>query len=413
MTGVYGKLPAHGDFVRRGLPQAFIEPWDEWLQTVVGAAREALGSEFALVWSKAPPFRFRLPPGVSGDTAVAGVLLTSQDSVGRPFPLTIAKRLPPGALAPNEAWFDALAQAGCSGRDNADGIDNLLATLPTETAGYNAPAGEAEPPGGWWTPDGHRWAPAVLPSPAQFRAMLLGPRAAGSAQPVARGLTHPGTVRTRNEDAFVDRSDIGLWAVADGAGGHDAGDVASAAAVAALAAIPPGLSAGEVLAQARLRLQEVHADLQGRAITRPGGRVPATTVVVLMARDSHFACLWAGDSRAYLLRDGLLSQVTRDHSLVQEMVESGLLAAADAESHPHANVITRAVGSTEALELDKVSGRLMPGDLLLLCTDGLFKALPEAEISRLLVSGAGPEELIEQALRAGARDNVTAVTVAA
>ena len=228
---------------------------------------------------------------------------------------------------------------------------------------------------------------------------------------LARAVTHRGTVRQRNEDAYIDRSDIGLWAVADGAGGHGAGDVASAAVVAALADLPAGLAAAEVLAQVRLRMAAVHAELQRLAAASVRGDIPATTVVVMMARGEHFACLWAGDSRAYLLRDGRLSQMTHDHSLVQELVEAGELAAELAEGHPQANVITRAVGAPKSLELDKVAGRVKSGDLLLLCTDGLFKALTEAHISELLAAGGGPEALLEHALKAGARDNVTALVV--
>jgi serine/threonine protein phosphatase Stp1 len=412
MTGVYGKLPSYGDFMRRGLPQSFIVPWDAWLQTVVGAAREALGEEFAALWDAAPGWRFSLPPGLCGDDAVAGVLLTSQDSVGRRFPLTLAAPIRPGQAHPGEAWYAAVEDAGRGARDRHDSIDALLATLPGQLQGAGEAADDGLPAAGWWTPDGRRWALSALPSVTQFRMMLQpAPRNDGEGRRVARGISHPGTVRTRNEDAFVDRSDIGLWAVADGAGGHDAGDVASAAAVAALAAIPAGLSAAEVLAQVRLRLDEVHTELQRRAASSVNGAIAATTVVVLMARGDHFACLWAGDSRAYLLRDGAMSQVTHDHSLVQEMVESGMLAPDEAEGHPQANVITRAVGSQEALELDKVTGRLQPGDMLLLCTDGLFKALPESQIAQMLAAGSEPEQLLERAIQAGARDNVTALVV--
>jgi len=225
--------------------------------------------------------------------------------------------------------------------------------------------------------------------------------------------THVGTVRKRNEDAVVARPDLGLWAVADGAGGHGAGDVASAAVAEALDALPPGLSAAELLAQLRLRLSAVNAELQGRAAALGAGRVIATTVVVLMARGEHFACLWAGDSRAYLLRAGQFTRLTRDHSLVQEMVERGDLAEHEADAHPHANVITRAVGGEGVLDLDKVSGRIAPGDLFLLCSDGLFKALPEAEVARRLRDGDTVEALIGAALAAGARDNVSAVSVRA
>jgi protein phosphatase/serine/threonine-protein phosphatase Stp1 len=234
-----------------------------------------------------------------------------------------------------------------------------------------------------------------------------------SATLVSEATTHPGTVRPRNEDAFVDRGDIGLWAVADGAGGHGAGDVASAAVAEALRDLPAGLAAAEMLAQVRLRVDAVHRDLQARAEAAGPGRIIATTIVILLARGEHFACLWAGDSRAYLLRDGALTRLTRDHSVVQELVEAGLIDDSDAESHPQANVITRAVGAQGDLELDKVSARMAPRDLFLLCSDGLFKALPEAEMAALLAAGGGPDALIEAALAAGARDNVTALAVRA
>jgi protein phosphatase/serine/threonine-protein phosphatase Stp1 len=225
--------------------------------------------------------------------------------------------------------------------------------------------------------------------------------------------THPGTVRPRNEDALIDRPDIGLWAVADGAGGHGAGDVASAAAIAALQDLPPGLSAAEMLAQLRLRIMAVHAELQRQAREAGAGRIIATTLVVLLARGGHYACLWAGDSRIYLLRQGAFTRLTRDHSLVQDLVDQGLLAEADAEGHPQANIITRAIGAEGELELDKVSARIAPGDLFLLCSDGLFKAIPEAEIAGMLLDGQGPDDLLRTALAKGARDNVTAITVRA
>lgn len=409
MTGIYGKLPAHGDFVRRGLPSSFVEPWDAWLQAGIANARERLDGDFATLWTAAPPWNFRLPPGACGEAAVAGVMLPSHDAVGRLFPLTIASMLSPGAPPPKASWYDALASAGLAACAAGSTVDQLLSQLPSPAVPGTA-APDAEAPGeGWWTADGRRWALPALPSAAQFITMLrdepTGRRFAG------RAVTHRGTVRKRNEDAFVDRSDIGVWAVADGAGGHGAGDVASAAATAALADLPPGLSAAEVLAQVRLRLAAVHAELQRRAGEQPDGNLLATTIVVLMIRADHFACLWAGDSRAYLLRAGQLMRMTVDHSLVQEMVASGSLAPEDAESHPQANIITRAIGSQDALQLDKVAGHVEPGDRVLLCTDGLFKALPEARIAQMLQDGHGPEDLLQAALDAGARDNVTALLV--
>lgn len=230
-------------------------------------------------------------------------------------------------------------------------------------------------------------------------------------------VTDVGTVRSGNQDAFVDRPDLRLWAVADGAGGHEQGEVASAELKATLEA-PSDLSGADLIAAVRTRVAAVHDDLRQRAgqeQARTGQAVTiASTLVVFLAHGEHFACLWCGDSRAYLLRDGEMLQLTRDHSLVQEMVDAGVLAAADAERHPHANVLTRAIGSEGiAPELDKVTGRAEPGDRILLCSDGLFKALDEARIGYLAVGDDPARRLVDAALAASARDNVTAVVLRA
>ncbi|MFH5926816.1 PP2C family protein-serine/threonine phosphatase [Roseomonas xinghualingensis] len=227
-------------------------------------------------------------------------------------------------------------------------------------------------------------------------------------------VTHRGAVRTSNQDAFVNRPDLGLWAVADGAGGHRSGEIASEEVRRALEGIPPGLPALAVLGQVRARLETAHLVLRAR-VTSLGPRVQiATTVVVMVVQDGHFACLWAGDSRAYLLRQGELIQVSRDHSVVEDLIESGAITAAQAMGHPLSNVVTRAVGAEiDALRLDKRSGRVLPGDCLLLCSDGLCKALTDARIAELLAihRGEAAEPLVRAALDAKATDNVTAVTV--
>ena len=230
----------------------------------------------------------------------------------------------------------------------------------------------------------------------------------------SRAATHGGMVRKLNEDAFVNRPDLGLWAVADGAGGHQSGDVASATVAKALQGIPIGLNAGQIMAEVRLRLEATHAYLREEAARRGPGMMLATTVVVLLARGDYFVSLWAGDSRAYLLRGQELTQISHDHSLVRELVDNGTITAEDAEKHPRANVITRAIGAhTDALELDKRTGRLIAGDRLLLCSDGLCKTLPHTQLATLL-AGAEPtaaESLITAALAAQVNDNVTAVTI--
>ncbi len=228
-------------------------------------------------------------------------------------------------------------------------------------------------------------------------------------------LTDTGTVRKHNEDNLLSRPDLGLWVVADGAGGHDSGELASGMIVEALDRLPPNLSASELISHIRLAIGGVHAALRAEAARRGGNAVIASTLVCLMIRGQHFACLWAGDSRAYVLRHGQLQQITRDHSLVQELVDGGTLSAEEAESHPHANVITRAVGADDDdLELDKVIGQVLPRDRFLLCSDGLSKTLSETEIANLLGAPEGmppTELLIGAAIARNVNDNVTAIVV--
>jgi serine/threonine-protein phosphatase Stp1 len=230
----------------------------------------------------------------------------------------------------------------------------------------------------------------------------------------SRGATHAGTVKRLNEDAYVNRPDLGLWAVADGAGGHQSGEVASAKVASVLQTIEAGLSAGEMLVEVRSRLEAAHAHLRDVAARHGVDVMVATTVVVVLARDDHFACLWVGDSRAYLLRGHDLTRITRDHSLVQAMVDSGEISEAETIGHPQANIITRAVGAdSDCLDLEKRTGQLMPGDRMMLCSDGLSKAISEQQLADLL-SGDGDssaERLVMAALAAHATDNITAVTI--
>lgn len=226
--------------------------------------------------------------------------------------------------------------------------------------------------------------------------------------------THPGARRAHNEDRFVDRPDLGIFAVADGAGGHQAGEVASGMIAEALEAIPAGLDAQSVLAEIRNRVDEVHGALLAESGRRGSDAIIASTAVILCVRGGHYVCLWAGDSRAYRFAGGVLEQISHDHSLVQELVDSGQIAPAAAETHPNANVITRAVGAADAdgLRLDKATDALRPGDRFLLCSDGLTKTIPEADIADMLGhAGDVAARLIDVALERQARDNVTVVVI--
>ena len=216
-----------------------------------------------------------------------------------------------------------------------------------------------------------------------------------------------GAVRDQNQDAFLCRPEIGLFGVADGVGGQGDGSIAAREVMAALDSIPQGLTASGRLSLARRRLQDVHGALL--EMTEP--RNSATTVVMVMMHEDHFVCLWAGDSRAYLLRDNELCCITRDHSVVQDLIEAGAITEEQAASDPRRHVITRAVGAGDKdLRIDKATGRILPGDRFLLCTDGLYKTIDAADIVRLLGAWEDPAStLIEVALSRRARDNVTLV----
>ena len=231
---------------------------------------------------------------------------------------------------------------------------------------------------------------------------------------VSGAATDVGCVRKLNEDAYLDRVDLGLWAVADGMGGHDAGDHASQLTIAALGQVAAPTSAATFLAQVKGTLKAANAELRREAAARGPGRIIASTVVTLLAYGQHYACVWAGDSRLYRLRDETLQQISRDHSHVQEMIDARLLSPEEARNHPYSNVVTRAVGAAELLELETCHDRLRPGDLFLLCSDGLTKEVEDDEIRAILMRESlfdAPYALIESAITRGARDNVTVVTV--
>lgn len=227
------------------------------------------------------------------------------------------------------------------------------------------------------------------------------------------GMSHAGAVRARNEDAWIERPALGLWAVADGLGGHSSGDRASGLLVEKLAQIEATDASG-LLAAVRAGVSAANAELL-RLAAESGG-VIASTVVVLLASAGHYACLWAGDSRAYLLRDGQLRRVTRDHSLVQEMADNGLITEAEMETHAQRHVLTRAVGGDDTVVLDKMSAPAQPGDRFLLCSDGLMRVIRDDEIATALASlplDDVPQRLISLAVERHCGDNVTVVAVEA
>ena len=231
---------------------------------------------------------------------------------------------------------------------------------------------------------------------------------------VSASRTHVGLRRKLNEDALLAQPERGLFVVADGMGGHEAGEVASAAIVQALADLPAIGGADAITDAAADALQDVNRRLRELA---HGGMEPRTigsTVVGLAIRDGRFGCFWAGDSRAYRLRHGRLRQLTRDHSLVQELVDAGMLDAAAAPNHPNANIVTRAVGASAALEVESVAGEAQPGDRFLLASDGLTRHVDDEDLELALQdtpTEAAADQLLRTVLDRGAHDNVTLIIV--
>jgi serine/threonine protein phosphatase PrpC len=228
------------------------------------------------------------------------------------------------------------------------------------------------------------------------------------------GATHAGRVRRVNEDAFVQRSDIGVWAVADGMGGHQAGDVASGMIVDAI----EGLSYPRTLAASLDAIDDALGGVNRELVTlgeqSPRGVMGSTAAVLALDRRGLGAFMWAGDSRVYRYREGRLDRLSTDHSQVEEYIAQGLITPEEAPSHPESNVITRALGSHphEVLEADLCD--VSAGDRFLLCSDGLMRHVPDLEIASMLAHGtarAACAELMACTLERGSVDNTTVIVV--
>jgi protein phosphatase len=224
--------------------------------------------------------------------------------------------------------------------------------------------------------------------------------------------THVGNVRDHNEDNYSVRPDLGLWIVADGMGGHESGEVASAMTV---ELVSQSVEGGKSLTQA---LVGAHEAVMQAANSDSGKSGMGSTVVVLGITGNRYEIAWVGDSRAYLFsrRDGL-KQLSRDHSYVQLLIDNELISPEDAKNHPMSHVVNQAIGSSPSgtVTVDTVDGTVEAGDRFLLCTDGLTNELSDAAIAEVLRCEndrqAAADQLIGEALAAGGADNVTVVIV--
>jgi type VI secretion system protein ImpM len=457
--GFFGKLSTQGDFVCRRLAPAFKSTLDKWLSTSIATSKRQMGDAWLPAYLKAPLWRFVLGPGIAGPHPAIGVMMPSVDRVGRYFPLVLAAELPecrtPVRLFRSAgAWFTAAEAVLLSSLEDdcdIDAFDDLalaLAPPPYDHASTQPGIGLAciaLDEGGdladaytrfideltvdstrfsmWWTLgsdavkaallighglpaatdfaallDGHwrDWGLQVLGAEersAEFSVVVVGP----TRQLAASALSHPGTRRLANEDAYLSRPELGLWAVADGVGGHQASAMASEAVVTSLGKFLPPLSLGGAIDEIRELLAEANAALCAHALTLGDDAIVASTVVVLLVYGDHYAVLWAGDSRAYLVRNDVILGLTRDH------------VARDGSAQ-----VTRAIGADAALTIEVAHGAVIPGDRFLLCSDGLTKSLDEGDIlsaARGETVAQAVRALLQNALVSGARDNVTALLV--
>jgi type VI secretion system protein ImpM len=262
---------------------------------------------------------------------------------------------------------------------------------------------------GAWADEGWKSVPVIAPQndAKTFRVRDTAVRRIKGPQFRSAASSDQGRVRHSNQDAYIERTEVGLWAVADGLGGLSDGDLASRMVCDALADVVPEPHFEATIESARRRLGDLNEYLHARGAQRGGTARSASTVVALFARGERLATLWAGDSRMYRWRKGELEQITRDHSLN---------AALGDEAAAGSSVITRAIGAESSVNLEVLQLQAEPGDRFLLCTDGLSRVLPEERICGYIGQYPIREavgRLIAATLDAGAPDNVTVLLVEA
>lgn len=228
-------------------------------------------------------------------------------------------------------------------------------------------------------------------------------------------ITHRGAVRQLNEDAHVEINSHNLWIVADGMGGHEAGEVASQLVVDVIRAKVEEIAYEKLdVSDIVKAIEDANKQLNEYSAQYLGNKTAGSTVTALFIKNNQYYILWAGDSRAYRLRNRQLKQISRDHSQVNDLIDEGIITIEEAKTHPLSNVITRAVGVNDEIDVEVVQGEIMLDDIFLLCSDGLTGELSDEDIclslepTSIIDSGMA---LIHSSLVRGARDNVTCILV--
>ncbi|VAW91012.1 Protein serine/threonine phosphatase PrpC, regulation of stationary phase [hydrothermal vent metagenome] len=224
--------------------------------------------------------------------------------------------------------------------------------------------------------------------------------------------TNTGCVREVNEDAIFLKPEIGVWAVADGMGGYEAGDIASNMIVELLDDIEDKVSLSDIVDNMEDKFIEANTNILEYADVMRDKQMMGSTVVGLIIRGRVGVCLWVGDSRLYRYRNGELQQLSQDHSQVQELIQQGFLSEEDAVNHPEANVITRAIGAGDDVYVDINVFSTQIGDTFLLCSDGLHNSVSTAEIINCLNDtdiNESVSNMLKKALENKAADNVSMI----
>lgn len=228
-------------------------------------------------------------------------------------------------------------------------------------------------------------------------------------------LTDEGKRRSHNEDSILSLPDVGIFVVADGMGGHAAGDVASKMVCDAVAKMDTAGTLPMLVDRFDDTLIETNVSIRKHSDEHFEGKTMGCTLIAMLAHGNVGVCLWAGDSRLYRVRDGEMCQISRDHDPLEELVESGQITPEQADEHPDSSVITRAVGGQPDLCLDIIAFDIEPDDVFMLCSDGLYREVLRDEIHQILGNEQPSDEtakrLMDLSLARGARDNVSVIVV--
>ncbi len=435
--GFFGKLPTHGDFISSALGSRLKSELDRWVQNGLIALEARLGSDWRRLFHATKAWRFVVGKGIWAPSTIAGVLLPSRDRVGRSFPLIIAVQLQHFSgelrdLCEDDGWFQAAeALAETSHKTDFDMqhfIEGIKRLRPPFVDKRMAVSTDDSPASLWWrinpgTRRGSGFRTMAAPMPDDFvklvtRDALDTPATAEPPlRPVATAAietrrtaaldrptwtishsqaSHPGTRFSLNADCVLVNNAAQIFAIADGVGdGIDAIE-ASRITTGILAAIPRRETLQALVQDIKSKLSHAHAILRAKN-ANPEKEAPAASVIAAALLDGEFAAIWAGDARSYLLREGMMRMLTQDH------LDIGLRRR-----------LGRGLGLKEHFAVDTVREQLQPGDRLLLASGPLSRILTDRMVAEVVIETAleqTAEALIQEALIANCRDNVSVIVV--